>query len=89
MPASRATGFDGMEELRIPAGERDVLLPEPAALRQEDEDANERDEQTRAGDAGNREHKPDHDQRNGRRPSRDPLRESVDVYPGDSNASVA
>ena len=78
-----------MEELWISAGQRDVLLAEPPALRQEDEDADERDEQTRAGDAGNREHEPDHDQHDGRYPSRDPLRKPVDVYPGDSNASVA
>jgi hypothetical protein len=89
MPGSRAAGFDGMKQLRVSARESDVLLPEPAAFRQQDKDTDERDQQTWAGNTWDREHQTDSDQPDGRRPSRDPLREPVEIYPGDSNASVA
>ena len=89
MPGSRAAGFDGMKQLRVPARESDVLLPEPAAFRQQDKDTNERDQQTWAGNTGDREHQTYGDQTDGRRPSRDPLGEPENVYPGDSKASVA
>jgi hypothetical protein len=54
MPGPRAPGFHEMKELRVPAGERDVLLAEPAAFGQQDEDAEEHDEQARARNAGDR-----------------------------------
>jgi hypothetical protein len=89
MPGPRAPGFHEMKELRVPAGERDVLLAEPAAFGQQDEDAEEHDEQARARNAGDRQHEPEDDQRDSRSPSRQPPDESIEVYPGDSNASVA
>jgi hypothetical protein len=89
VPGPRAPGFDEMKDLRVPARERDVLLAEPAALGQQDEDADEHDEQSRARDARDREHEPDDDQRERRHPSRQASRETIDRYPGDSNASVA
>ena len=70
-------------------GEPDILLPEPAALGQQHEDADEGDEQARARDPGDREHEADQDQHERDRPSRNPSGEPEDVYPGDSNASVA
>jgi len=84
-----APGFDEMKELGVPARQRDVPLAEPAAFGQQDEDAEEHDEQARARNAGDREHEPDDDQRDGRSPSRQPPDESIERYPGDSNASVA
>jgi hypothetical protein len=78
-----------MKELRVPAREPDVLLSEPATLGQQNEDADEDDEQAGPRDAGDREHQADHDQRERRCPSREPFGDPEDVYPGDSNASVA
>jgi hypothetical protein len=78
-----------MKQLRVAAREPDVLLSEPATLGQQNEDADEGDEQARPRDAGDREHQADHDQRERRRPSREPFGDPEDVYPGVSNASVA
>jgi hypothetical protein len=78
-----------MKELRVAACERDILLAEPAALGQQDEDAEEHDEQAGTRNARDREHEPENDQRERRRPSRQPFGDPEDVYPGDSNASVA
>jgi hypothetical protein len=89
VPQPRPPGFDEVKELRVPARERDVLLAEPAAFGQQDEDAEEHDEQARSWNARDREHEPEDDQRDGRSPSRQSPDESIERYPGDSNASVA
>jgi hypothetical protein len=81
--------LDRAKELRVPTRERDVFLAEPAALGHQNEHADEGDEQARARDPGDREREPERDEDDRCHPSRDSLRETVDRYPGDSNARVA
>ena len=88
-PGPDSARFDRVEESRVPAFEPDEFLPEPAALGQEHEHADEDDQEARARDAGNGQHEPEHDQRERHDPAHQSRQESehrVAYGPGSDRA---
>src|SRR5262245_37283430 len=62
VPSARASRLDRAEHPGIAALQRGVLLPQPAALGQQHEHADQEDENPRPRDPWDGEHEPDHDE---------------------------